>query len=96
MEPECRPILLTAVQRFFVPAIAGPEAVVLLHTQLSMKFRLLFNIQIVVTNGIFGLNYQSHSFFLLINFKMPKNFNIYEEEKLHAQYIALIEHETKV
>ena len=57
-------------------------------TQLSMKFKMLINIEKAKIHGFSGLYQQSLSFILLINVKMPTivwHFNIYEQDKFHAQ-----------
>ena len=64
---------------------SGPEVIKLISCLthlLSMKFKMLIDIEIVKIDRIFRFSHQSQSFILLINIKW--HFNIYEQDKFHA------------
>ena len=68
----------------------GPEVVKKsCSAQLNMIFQMLIGIKISINPAFFsGLGKHRILFFLLMNVKMPNNhwhFNIYEQEKFHAQ-----------
>ena len=82
-EPRCEK---TGLQGFR----PGAEVIKLFScsTQLSMKFKLLINIEIVKIDGIFRLNSLEPAIYpanKCLNANNCWHFNIYEQDKFHAQ-----------